>query len=164
MIACAWEKKGLFSTLFSGISTGAKRLVYTPLVAHLWKGNIPWKAHTSTILTLTHPVCFLWMCATLGTRSSSPSVVMGVKLSAVKPTNMNKTPRGTELSGCSHFRYTWRVKKRKKKGPKKKKSNVSAIFSYDQSHLPRNACKDIFHPFFCWAFFFFFLQLHHKSP
>lgn len=69
-----------------------------------------------------------------------PSAAMGVKLSASEASQpmWAKTPRGAVLRvPCSHFRYTWRLKK---------KSNVSAIFSNDQSHLPGNACEVVFLP------------------
>lgn len=88
------------------------------------------------------------------------SAAMGVKLSASEASRpiWAKTPQGaTPRTRCSHFRYTWRLKKKRRK----KKSNVCAIFSNDQSHLPEIACEVVFHPAF--FSFFPFYRLHYRS-
>lgn len=95
------------------------------LFAEFWRccsnNNKKRSKHTSIHpATLTPPPQppFLWTCATLGTHCCGPSAAMGVKLSASEASQpiWAKTPQGAVSRVlCSHFRYTWRLKKRKEK-------------------------------------------------
>lgn len=84
---------------------------------------------------------------------SAGSAAMGVQLSvreASRPTSVSKNSSG--CCAAQPFQVHVEVRKKEKEGGKK--SNVSAIFSNDQSHLPENACEVIFHPVFLPFFSF----------
>lgn len=92
-----WTLKAAFLNIQCHVVM-VKKKKPTSLVRHVHP--LPWPWHTHCLLSVD--LCYIRNTLL---PALEPSIVMEVKLSAAKSSNMNKSPLGSGLRGCSHFSY-----------------------------------------------------------